>query len=113
MEEKKVDDAWKNKVEQEKNAPESLEEEQMQMPEPNFNFFISSLAIQAAIGMGQIENPVTNKKEVNLNQSKLIIDTLTMLKEKTKGNLNTEEDSLLENMLYELRLQYVAVQKGK
>lgn len=113
MDEKKIDDAWKNKVEKEKGAPENIEEDQIQMPDPDFNFFISSLAIQAAIGMGQIENPVTNKKEVNLKQSKLIIDTLTMLREKTRGNLNAEEDGLFENMLYELRLQYVAVAKGQ
>jgi hypothetical protein len=52
-------------------------------------------------------NPATSQIEVNLIQAKLIIDTLAMIKEKTQGNLNPEEDSLIDNMLYDLRMQYV------
>ena len=57
-------------------------------------------------------HPASNKIEENIPHAKLLIDTLGMLKEKTQGNLNAEEDSLLENFLYELRMQYVAKSKG-
>lgn len=79
---------------------------------PDFSFFITTLALQASIFLGQVPNPVTNKKEEDLRQAKFIIDTLGMLKEKTKGNLNPEETNLLENVLYELRMQYIAKTQG-
>jgi uncharacterized protein YjaG (DUF416 family) len=82
-------------------------------PEPDFNFFITTLALQASIALGTIPNPASNKTEEDLTQAKFLIDTLAMLKEKTKGNLTPEETNLLENLLYELRMQYVAKQKEK
>lgn len=81
-------------------------------PQPDFNFFITTLSLQASIDIGEIPNPVTNKKEENLTQAKFLIDTLGMLKEKTKGNLTIEEANFLENVLYELRMQYIAKTKG-
>lgn len=80
--------------------------------EPDFSFFVTTLSIQASIALGTMPNPATKKEEENLNQAKLIIDTLTMLKEKTKGNLGKEEEELLENLLYELRMVYVSKNKG-
>jgi len=79
---------------------------------PDFNFFITTLSIQASISLGQLANPVTNKIEEDITQAKFIIDTMGMLKEKTKGNLKEDEANLLENVLYELRMQYVAKSKG-
>ena len=76
-------------------------------PTPDFNFFITTLAIQASIGLGQVANPATNKMEEDLTQAKFVIDTLGMLQEKTKNNLTSEESTLLENLLYELRMVYV------
>lgn len=78
---------------------------------PDFNFFITTLALQAAISLGEMENPATNKKEENLPQAKFIIDTLDMLKQKTKGNLSEKETETLDNILYELRMQYIAKTK--
>jgi uncharacterized protein YjaG (DUF416 family) len=72
----------------------------------DFTFFISSLAMQASIALGLIAHPITNKTEQNLPHARLIIDTLAMLKEKTQGNLTTDEDSLLDKFLYELKIQY-------
>lgn len=76
-------------------------------PVPDFKFFISTLSLQATIFLGQIPNPVTQKTEEDLDQAKFIIDTLDMLKEKTKGNLAQEESELLETLLYELRTVYL------
>lgn len=109
---KSIDESWKKTVEKEKDAPAKPEENFI--PEvPDFKFFTTTLALQAAIFLGQIDNPVTNKKEENLPQAKFIIDTLDMLKEKTKGNLSPDELSMLENILYELKLQYIEKTKGK
>lgn len=108
-EKKRVDESWKQAVEKEK---ENLKKEGKSLPpEADFNFFVTTLALQASIALGSIANPVTKKKEEDPSQAKFLIDTLGMLKEKTNNNLSEEEARLLENILYELRMQYVA--KGK
>lgn len=87
-------------------------EDKFTAPDPDFSFFISTLALQASIALGQIANPANNKTENNPQQAKFIIDTLDMLKEKTKNNLTREEANLLENMLYELKMQYISKSQG-
>lgn len=79
----------------------------------DFNFFVTTMGLQASIFLGVLENPVTKKKGEDLTQAKFIIDTLEMIKEKTSGNLTQEENNLLENVLYELRMQYVEKTKDK
>ena len=109
-EKKKVDDSWKDAVQKEK---ENLKKEgKFIPPEPDFNFFITTLSLQASIALGQVPNPVSNKTEEDLSQAKFLIDTLGMLKEKTEGNLKPEEIQLLDNLLYELRLQYIKKVEG-
>jgi len=54
-----------------------------------------------------LENPITKKIEKNLEQARFLIDTLAILKEKTKGNLTKEEEALLDDALFNLRLMYV------
>ena len=103
---KDIDESWKEAVGKEKT---NLEKEGKPIPpEPDFSFFVTTLSLQASIDLGQIPNPATNKKEENLVQAKFLIDTLGMLKEKTKGNLTPEEANFMENVLYELRMQYIA-----
>ncbi|MDP2906218.1 MAG: DUF1844 domain-containing protein [Candidatus Omnitrophota bacterium] len=103
---KNIDESWKDAVEKEK---ETLKKDgKFVVPEADFTFFITTLALQAAIALGQMPNPVSNKKEEDPAQAKFIIDTLGMLKEKTNGNLSAEEDKALENVLYELRMQYIS-----
>ncbi|MFH1678680.1 MAG: DUF1844 domain-containing protein [Candidatus Omnitrophota bacterium] len=111
---KNVDESWKDSASKEKDTlkNEVPDTKDFMPPEANFSFFISTLALQASIFLGQIPNPATNKKEEkNLPQAKFIIDTLGVLKEKTQNNLNAEETKLLENILYELRLQYTSDNK--
>lgn len=108
---KNIDESWKEAAQKEK---ETLKKEgKFVPPEPDFNFFISTLALQASIGLGVIPNPATNQKEEDPTQAKFLIDTLGMLKEKTQGNLKPEETTLLENILYELRMQYIAKSRGE
>ena len=57
--------------------------------------------------MGKVVNPVTQKVERDLAQAKNAIDILGMLEAKTQGNLNENENRLLDHTMYELRMNYV------
>ena len=103
---KKVDESWKQNVEKEKLEPKTPGE--FVPVEPDFKFFITTLTLQASIALGHMANPATGKTEADPTQAKFLIDTLGMLQEKTKGNLTQEETDLLENLLYELRVAYLA-----
>ena len=108
---KNIDESWKEAVEKEK---ENLKKGgKFIPPEPDFKFFISTLSLQASIALGYIPNPSSNKTEEDLTQAKFLIDTLEMIKEKTKGNLSQEETTFLENMLYELRMGYISKTQNK
>jgi hypothetical protein len=64
--------------------------------------------------MGKLANPASGKVEQDLDQAKMSIDILGMLKEKTKGNVNENEGKFLDHVLYELRMNYVdEVNKAK
>ncbi|MBU1998713.1 MAG: DUF1844 domain-containing protein [Candidatus Omnitrophota bacterium] len=107
---KNVDESWKENVAKEKES--SGEGKDFIPPEPNFTFFITTLSLQVLVSLGQMANPATNKKEENFKQAKFLIDTLDMLKTKTKGNLSDDEVKSLESVLYELRMLYVSKDKG-
>jgi hypothetical protein len=77
------------------------------LPEISFSSFILSLSSSALFHFGEIPDPVTNKKQRNLSMAKQTIDILGILKEKTVGNLKKEEESLLDNLLYDLRIRYI------
>ena len=77
------------------------------LPQPDFRMFLSGLAGQAAIHLGLIENPATGKREQDLQQAKYTIDLLQVIKDKTKGNLDPEEEKALDGILYDLRMRYV------
>ena len=95
----------------EPEAPEpsktDTSQEQPQFPEINFPTFVVSLNASALLHLGAIEDPTTGQKTKNLPMAKQTIDILSMLEEKTAGNLNNEEKNLLKNILYDLRLMYV------
>lgn len=79
------------------------------MSEPNIHFLqlLWSLQAGAMIQMGKIASPVSGQVERDLIQARATIDLLEALKVKTEGNLASEEQSLLERALYELRMNYV------
>ena len=81
--------------------------EESQLPEINFATFIFSLNSSALVHLGVIEDPATQKKMKSLPLAKQTIDILGMLEEKTQGNLSTDEENLLKNILHDLRLMYV------
>ncbi len=124
-EEKYVDESWKEEVARDKEIsksqfkgpvpevnPSQPEEAPLEDQELDFLAYISSLAFQAMIFLGKLPNPGTNQTEKNLRQAKLMIDTLSLLREKTKGNLSQEESDMLNAALYELQMGYAQVFSG-
>ena len=77
------------------------------MPEINFATFVVSLNASALLHLGAIEDPTTGKKDKNLAMAKQTIDILSMLEEKTAGNLSKDEENLVKSILYDLRIIYV------
>lgn len=83
-------------------------------PSPvSFLAYISGLVMAAAVYLGDQPDPVTGLTSVNLTSAGHAIDVLSMLQERTKGNLSTDERQFLEQALYELRVKYIeATKKG-
>jgi uncharacterized protein DUF1844 len=77
------------------------------LPQINFQTFVFSLNASALVQLGLMEDPASGKKEKNLPLVKQTIDLLSMLEEKTKGNLSKDEDEMLKHILYDLRIRYV------
>lgn len=66
----------------------------------------------AMMSLGKLENPIAGKTEKNIEFAKLSIDTLDMIKEKTKGNLSEYEEKFLDETLREVKLAYLTETKN-
>ena len=75
--------------------------------------FVMMQAQNAALFLGQIPNPQTGQGEVNLDLAKMFIDQLAMIQEKTRGNLTSEEATVLRNTLSNLQMAFVEVSQNK
>jgi hypothetical protein len=75
--------------------------------------FVVMHAQNAALFLGQIPNPKTGQGEVNLDLAKMFIDQLAMIQEKTRGNLTSEEATVLRNALSNLQMAYVEVARER
>ena len=92
--------------------PDGPAPEQAQQPfKIDFSTFIMSLTSSAFYHLGDIADPETGKTETNLPAVQQTIDMLIMLREKTQGNLNEEEAKLLEQLIYELQMKFMAKTK--
>ena len=74
--------------------------------------FVMMHAQNAALFLGQIPNPQTGEGEVNLDLARMFIDQLGMIQEKTRGNLSTEEATVLRNTLTNLQMAFVEVSQS-
>jgi len=83
------------------------EDEKYQLPEMNFHNFVLSLYTSVLFNLGELADPVSDKRKKDLNAAKQTIDILGMLKEKTEGNLDSSEKELLDGVLSESRMKYV------
>ena len=97
------------------SASQSHEADTQQSIQPpvSFSSFVFSLGTSALMLMGETLDPQQPTMPVNLPQAKEIIDILSILETKTKGNLSSEETSVLGDMLYTLRMKYVEGTSGK
>ena len=116
-----VDEDWKAQAqaEKEKLAREASEEKDKQnagemgeLPPPSFPILINSIMMQALMAMGGMEDPNTGKRVVNLDLARFHIDTLGILQEKTKGNLDEMEAKMLDQVLHELRMGFMGSASG-
>lgn len=78
----------------------------------DFSTFILSLGTSALYHLGMMADPATGKTQVNLPMARHVIDSLSMLEEKTKGNLDDNEKRLIETLLFDLRLKFVEACKA-
>lgn len=107
------------KEEENKIAPESgaetKPENESDAPKPplDFSTFLLSLYSSAVYYLGGIQDPVSGKTTLDLDLAKQNIEFISILEEKTKGNLTEEEEKLFQHSLYDLRLRYVEASKQK
>jgi hypothetical protein len=76
-------------------------------PEVNFTTFMVGLSTQALAALGEIPDPATGQPARDLHAAQQLIDIIGMLREKTRGNLDRDEDGLIEAILFDLRMKYV------
>jgi hypothetical protein len=87
--------------------------EPAQAPPVTFSSFVISLGSSSLMLMGEQLDPSQASIPVNLPQAKEIIDLLSVLEDKTKGNLTPNEQTVLRDMLYALRMKYVTLASPK
>ncbi|HNX68496.1 MAG TPA: DUF1844 domain-containing protein [Candidatus Omnitrophota bacterium] len=108
--EKKVDDSWKEQVENVKaKAAPVPPAEKSKAPASISKAFLSlvqSLGYQALMNLGDIPNPMTQQTELNPEGAKEAIDILVALREKTQGNLSDDEKKMLETLVSQLQIKF-------
>lgn len=91
------------------DSSQSTEQDRPKLPPIDFSAFIAELGMTAVTYLGGYQNSETNEVLVDLEMAKRTIDTIDLLKEKTKGNLTAPESNLLDNTLYNLRMTYIRI----
>ena len=112
-----IDSDWKAQAQAEKEAMKAKAAKTTQapeagpnaLPEPSMKALVGMLASQAIMGLGVMQDPETKGVVIDLQGSRYAIDLLSVVQEKTKGNLSDEEDAELEQILVELRSRFVQV----
>ncbi|MBN1688488.1 MAG: DUF1844 domain-containing protein [Candidatus Omnitrophica bacterium] len=112
---KKVDQSWKESAQKERplwktpepqaQAPSHASQNQVTTSKAFMNL-LSSLGVQAMFHLGEIPNPETQEREVNLQAAREVINILSMLKEKSEGNRSREESEVMTQLLTELQMKF-------
>ena len=105
--EKKVDDNWKEQAE---SVKEKTSAAAASTPKPktskSFLTLVQSLGYQALMHLGEIPNPMTQQREVQIEAAKETIDLLIGLRDKTQGNLSDDEKKMVDMLLTQLQLKF-------
>ena len=96
----------KAKSAEEPPPPPAMDREDVPL-DISLSTFLISLSTQALMCLGDIPNPMTGKPEPDLTAVRELIDIISMLQEKTRGNLDAQETRLFEKILYDLRMRFV------
>lgn len=91
----------------EERTCEEIAEEEAFTTILNFSMFILSLTTSALVCLGELPDPITKEKVINLPLAQQTISIIEILKEKTTGNLSEDEENLIGTVLYDLRMKYV------
>ncbi len=104
-----------DKETKEKEEEKSKEEEEIkeELERATFASIVMRMATGAYLSLGLVEDPTTGKKNKDLEVSKYLIDSLIILSEKTKGNLDKQEEGYLNNIIHDLELKYVKAKESK
>ena len=94
-------------AEERKEKSEQTTDKENNYPAVNFTNFVLSLSTSALFHFGDFAESEDAVPQKNLPAAKQTIDILDMLNEKTKGNLDKNESSLIQGVLYELKMRYV------
>ena len=127
-----IDEDWKSQVQAEKEAAEQAEQPAAEgessppdvassdsddaqpmppLPPASFAELVTMFATQASMSLQQAADPAGKQRSDHLSYAKHFIDLLAVVDEKTKGNLTDEESNMVENMLHELRMAYVSLNR--
>jgi hypothetical protein len=87
--------------------------EEETLPEVDFITFVLSLNQNALVHLGDAPDPSSGTREIHLPLARQTIDLLALLQDKTKNNLDGEEERMLEQVLFDLRMRYVDVSKSR
>jgi hypothetical protein len=117
-----IDEDWKSQVQAEKAAatksrPAAGAGEQtgktepvdVPMPPASFELTVTTLATEALVALGQVPHPATGKTHVHRHQAQYFIDTIEVLRTKTKGNLTADEQQMIDSLLHQLRMLFISV----
>lgn len=94
----------------EKSKAEIVKEKASYVP-VDFSSFIFSIATSALVHLGQEADSASGKISIDLPNARQGIDLLTLLEEKTRGNLTQEEENLVQQLLYTLRMKFISLEK--
>lgn len=94
-------------------ANQGPQREAERLPPVDFATFVLSLHHSARVHLGDAPDPAGGSVQVDFGMARQTIDLLGLLQDKTRGNLSGEEERILEQALYDLRMRYVEVVKSK
>ena len=87
-----------------------MTDERGERVEPSFLTILYTMATQALIALGEIENPISRRKSVDPRQAAWILKSLEILQEKTRGNLTPEEEQVMEKLLNDFAQKFEALE---
>jgi len=96
-----------------KENKKSKQEKPENLEKATFLSIVLRMATGAYISLGLVEDPSTGKKNKDLEMAKYLIDSLRILRDKTKGNLDKEEEGYLNNIIQDLELKFVKEKEQK